>query len=556
MTNFEEAFKRLDQFIEQKMRVTNVPGMAVAVTDRERLLRVSTYGFADVAAQTPVTPEMLFEIGSIGKSFTSIALLQLREEGQLDLHEPVTRYLPWFEVQSEYEPITPHHLMSHTAGIITGPDFPGDPHYEVWALRETEATAPPGTYFHYSNIGYKTLGVVMEDLLGQPYGDIIQARILDPLEMTATEPIITNETRKRLAVGYEAYCDDRPLPRGRPLAPATWLEHAEGAGSIASTPADMAAYLRMLMNRGQGPRGHILSEGGFDLMTRCVIEAKEEGEGSFYGYGLGIRESDSHTTIGHGGGMVGYYSYMLADMDDGLGVVVLMNGPGGQSDEEIANLALKLLRAALHDQELPPVPPTDPTKIENGAEYAGTYRACPACPERSRGKHGRKAGAQPFTLVAEGGRLMLRYGDERIVLERRGPDRFHVDHPGFALFLLRLGREEGEVVEAFHGPDWYTNERYAGPTTFDYPEEWDAYPGHYCSHNPWLTNFRVVLRKGALALIHPSGDEEPLVPLGDGIFRVGEEERSPERIRFAPILNGQALRANLSCGEYYRTFTR
>jgi len=168
----------------------------------------------------------------------------------------------------------------------------------------------------------------------------------------------------------------------------------------------------------------------------------------------------------------------------------------------------------------------------------------------------RRAGAKALTLVAEGDRLTLHYGDERVVLERRGPDRFYVDHPDFALFLLRLGRKEGEVVEAFHGPDWYTNERYAGPTTFDYPEEWDAYPGHYCSHNPWLTNFRVVLRKGALALIHPSGDEEPLVPLGDGIFRVGEEERSPERIRFAPILNGQALCANLSCGEYYRTFTR
>jgi hypothetical protein len=142
------------------------------------------------------------------------------------------------------------------------------------------------------------------------------------------------------------------------------------------------------------------------------------------------------------------------------------------------------------------------------------------------------------------------------VLERRGPDRFYVDHPDFALFLLRFEREKEEVVEAFHGPNWYANERYTGPTTFGYPEEWDAYPGHYCSHNPWLTNFRVVLRKGALALIYPSGDEEPLVPLGDGIFRVGEEERSPERIRFVPILNGQAIRANLSSGEYYRTFTR
>jgi len=381
--------------------------------------------------------------------------------------------------------------------------------------------------------------VVLEELLGQPYGDIIQERILDLMGMIATEPIITNETRKRLAVGYEAFYDDRPLPRGRPLAPATWLEHAGGAGSIASTPADMASYLRMLMNQGQGPRGPILSEESFDLMSQRIIKAAEEGDGSFYGYGLGIRESDGHTYIGHGGGMIGYYSYILADMDDGLGVVVLMNGPGGRSDEEIANLALKLLRAALRDQELPPMPPTDPTKIENGAEYVGTYRACD----------------KTLILVAEGERLILRYGDERIALERRGPDRFYVDHPDFALFLLRFGREKRGVVEAFHGPDWYTNDRYTGPTTFDHPQEWNDYPGHYRSHNPWLTNFRIVLRKGALALVEPSGEEEPLVPLGSGVFRVGEDDRSPERIRFDTVINGHALRANLSCGDCYRAFT-
>lgn len=252
MTNFEEAFKRLDQFIEQKIKVLNIPAVAVAVTNREKLLHELIHGYADIAAQTLITPDKLFEIGSIGKSFTSIAILQLMEEGRLDLHEPVIRYLPWFEVQSNYEPITLHHLMSHTASIITGVDFPGVPHYEVWALRETEATTPPGTYFHYSNTGYKTLGVILEELLGQPYGDIIQARILDPLGMTTSEPIVTNETRKRLAVGYEAYYDDRPLTPNRQLAPATWLEHAEGAGSIASTAAEMTTYLRMLMNWGSG----------------------------------------------------------------------------------------------------------------------------------------------------------------------------------------------------------------------------------------------------------------------------------------------------------------
>jgi CubicO group peptidase (beta-lactamase class C family) len=353
MVAFEDAFKRLDQFVEQKMKASNIAGMAIALTDREKLLRVSTYGYADVAAKRPVMPETLFEIGSITKSFTSLAVLQLWEEGRLDLHEPVTRYLPWFQIQSEYEPITLHHLMSHTAGIVRGAVFLGDPRYEVWTLRETEATAPPGTYYHYSNAGYKTLGVVIEEIGGQPFGDIIQARLLDPLEMAATDPIITNETRKRLAVGYEAFYDDRPPAPGRPFATGTWLEYVAADGSIASTPADMAAFVRMLINRGQGPLGRIVSEESFDLMTRQVIAAREERRDCFYGYGLEIHESDGCTYIAHGGGMVGYYSWMLADMSNGLGVVVLMNGPGDGSDEEIADFALKLLRAALHDQELP-----------------------------------------------------------------------------------------------------------------------------------------------------------------------------------------------------------
>ena len=133
-----------------------------------------------------------------------------------------------------------------------------------------------------------------------------------------------------------------------------------------------------------------------------------------------------------------------------------------------------------------------------------------------------------------------------------GTDLF-VDHPDYALFLLRFGRQNGKVVEAFHGPDWYTNDRYTGPTTFDHPQEWDAYPGQYISHNPELTDIRIVLRKGVPTLIHAAGDEAPMVPLGGAVFRVGEDDRWPERIRFDTIVDGRAFRAVLSCGNYYRT---
>ncbi len=536
MALYQETFDRLEQFIEQKRRETNVPGIAIAVTNRERTLRVATYGYADIAARTPVTPDTLFEIGSIGKSFTSIVLLQLHDAGRLDLHAPVTRYLPWFRVQSGHAPITVHHLMSHTASIIMGTDFAPDSRYEVWALRDTETGSPPGEWFHYSNVGYKALGYLLEEVLGQTYGDIIQSRILDPLGMTATAPVFTHETRIRLAVGYQSLYDDRPGRVDDPLVPATWLEYGSGDGSIASTPADMATYLRMLLNRGQVQRGRVLSEQSFSLMMQRVIETDEEGR--FYGYGLHTEARDGHTLIGHGGGMVGYVSMILGDMDDGLGAVVLSNGSADTF--EIARFALSLLRAALHDQEPPPLPSVaDRTKIENAADYVGMY----------------KQDEKTLTLVAEDEQLILQYGGERVTLERRGPDRFYADHPDFARFLLIFRREDGRVVEAFHGSGWYITDRYSGPAVFDYPKIWEAYPGHYRSHNPWFSNFRVILRKGQLVMIFPWGDEQELAPLDDGSFRIGDNARSPGRIRFDAVANGRALRANASGCDYYLVFT-
>ena len=546
-TNLKKAYERLDQFIEQYMEGSNFPGLAIALTDREKLLHISAHGLADVSAQTPVTPDTLFEIGSIGKSFVSLALLQLCDEGKLDPHKPITHYVPWFKIQSKFEPLTPHHLMSHTGGIVWGAFFPSA-RYEAWSLRETKATTPPGTHFRYSNAGYDTLGIVLEDVSGQSYADFLQEHIFDPLGMTQSHPTITNKTRQDLSVGYWTFYYDRPLNRGGVLAPATWLETDAGAGSPASTVTDMASYLRMYLNRGQGPQGEIISEESFEMMTQKVIKSDWLRKDSFYGYGLNIHEEDGHTYLSHGGGMVGYSAFIMMDMDEGLGAVVLTNGLGNPG--QVVLYALKLLRAALDGQELPELPPPpDPTKIKNAADYAGTYRA---------GTY--QSDTKSFTLAAKGENLILNYGDERIALEQHIPDNFYVNHPDLLHFLLRFSRnKDGKVVEAFHGADWYVNDDYTGETDFDYPAEWNAFAGHYQSHNPFRSNFRIVLRKGALALIFFAGDdsglEELLVPLDDGVFRVGEEEFSPERISFNTLINGQMIRARLSCYDFYRVST-
>jgi hypothetical protein len=330
------------------------------------------------------------------------------------------------------------------------------------------------------------------------------------------------------------------------LVPATWLETESGDGSIASTPGDMAVYLRMLLNRGQGTQDRLLSEAGFATMTERVIAIEEGDEPTRYGYGISTFTVDGHTYIGHPGGMVGYSAAMLGDLDDGLGVIVLVNGPG--RPWAISRQALALMRAVQHDDAVPAlVEPPDPTLTDDAASYVGVYSG--------------EAGT--FRVDAVDGRLILEHDGHRVVLEPYfDADTFIVPHPAYDRFVLSFGRhaDTGDVVELFHGPGWYVNDRYQGPTSFDATPEWDAFQGHYRTHNPWATNFRVVRRKGQLWLIFPTApdgfeDEQPLVPLGDGSFRASAEETSPERVRFDVVVDGKALRAVLSDGVYERDFT-
>jgi CubicO group peptidase (beta-lactamase class C family) len=344
MTTLKAAYEALDAYIDQNLKTMNVPGMAIGLTDHEKLLCVSTYGFSNLAAGSPVRPETLFEIGSISKSFACTVILQLQEEGRLNVHQPVITYLPWFQVQSRFEPITLHHIMTHTAGLIGGGDAMVGSQSEVWALREIETSVPPGSFFHYSNVGYKVLGLILERLLNQSIAEIFCERLFEPLGMTQSQPVLTHNTRRTLAVGYEPFYDDRPLPPGGLLAPATWLEGDSPDGAISSSVVDMAAYMRMLLNRGRGPNGFLLPKQNFDLLTQCAVQPDDGYHGEFYGYGLNVGVKDGSFCIWHGGGMVGYRSTMKLDMENGLGVIVLTNGPSCHGDASIDALGWYGLR--------------------------------------------------------------------------------------------------------------------------------------------------------------------------------------------------------------------
>jgi D-alanyl-D-alanine carboxypeptidase len=514
----------LRAYVEELLAVQGFPGFAAAVTDRERLLASETFGYANLDARTPVSRDTRFEFGSIGKTFTSVLLLQLREEGLVDLDAPVTRYLPWFEVRSEHAPITIHHLLTHSSGLMVGADPSANSRFDVWALRDTVVGFPPGARYLYSNVGYRTLGFVVEELTGMPYPEALRRRILEPLGLDATDPALTNEGRHRLAIAYERLHDDRPARRTDPWVPAPWLETGTGDGSLAGTVEDLAIFLRALLTRGGG----LLSPGSFELMATPAIEADD---GWWYGYGLELRERDGRHEIRHGGSMPGFGATMHGDLDTGLGVALAVNATDeADLTESVAEAILDLFRAGID-----PPAVRDPLSVANATDYAGLYTG--------------DAGA--VRVSAEGDRLFLNVG---VPLERRGrrPDRFFADHPNFALFLLDFRREEdGSVVAAVHGGDVYRRDGTATSKPGTTPPEWDAYVGHYRAYNPWYTNFRVVLRANELVVVLPWGMELPLEPLAGGSFRAGDEW-SPERLRFDAIVDGAALRVDFSGESYYR----
>src|SRR5215216_6365727 len=144
----QPVFAKLDEFIVRHMHETGAPGLTLALANRDGLIRVSTYGYADTKAGSRVVPETMFEIGSISKSFVSLALMQLRDEGKLDLNKPIVEYLPWLKINSKFAPVTTHHILSHTAGL------PGAPLLLDALLAELWTAYEPGKRFLYSNTGY------------------------------------------------------------------------------------------------------------------------------------------------------------------------------------------------------------------------------------------------------------------------------------------------------------------------------------------------------------------------------------------------------------------
>ncbi len=540
--------ERIDAIARRALAESEAQGMAIGIAtgNGDRILR--TYGFANRDAGIPVANETLFEIGSISKSFLAIVFMQLVAEGKIDLHAPVTDYLPWFSLRSDHAPITIHHLLCHTAGLPTGFAHHPDGILELWELRNVRAGAP-GEFWHYSDAGYGLLGVLVETVLGQPFDTILTERVLQPLGFEASTASVTSELRPSLAVGYKRQFDDRPWRSGGSVFPATWMETSSGAGSIVMDVSEMLGYAEFLLRTWNGEDSPVLTSAQLRAMVYPSLlppSAVEEG----YGYGLSWgTDEDSETpdqvaTLSHGGDMVGYESGLIVDIANGICVVMLANG--AVPNYQMTNDLRRLVAASIAGEPLPVLPAETLRSYVGADAWTGNWRSSQRAIE---------------IVLADDG-LTLIDAQQRIPVQRysrRSNYYLSVVHPDWDRFLLEAERDDsdddtlGPIVKLHHGGETFVRDGAPRPGISDCPSEWNGYIGLYRSYNPWYPVIRIVLREGTLVMIDAGGEVSTLVPEDDG-FRVGTQPPNFDWLRFDPVIDGQAQGIHFETGAVYSRF--
>src|SRR5688572_13123484 len=335
---FPEIEKLFNTFAER------MPGAVMGIIVDGELVWVKAAGIREATNKAPVTPETVFRIASMTKSFTAVAILKLRDEGKLSLDDPVTRYVPALAdlpyPTSDSPAITIRHLLTHSEG------FPEDNAWGDRQLAQTDETmrarmragipfsTVPGTAYEYSNYGFAMLGQIIAKASGRPYADYMRDNILRPLGMNSTTFEKSEVPQDRIALGYRR--EDNAW-KAEPI-----LAHGSfGAmGGLWTNTHDLARWVAFLMSafppRDEADRGPVKRSSVREMQQlwrmspgstfRTTTDAPLQLNVSGYGYGLGVAQDCRFAyVIGHGGGLPGYGSLMRWLPGYGVGLIAMSN---------------------------------------------------------------------------------------------------------------------------------------------------------------------------------------------------------------------------------------
>lgn len=338
----ETLAAELERRIRHEQRDQRLPSIAAAVLrDGERVWE-SAVGVADVTGGREATPDTQYRLGSITKTFTAAAIMQLRDAGKLDLDDALDKHV----AAAAHAP-TLRRLLSHTSGLQR------ETQDDAWlkarfadvpelldTLGEAEQVLPPGARYHYSNLAFALLGIVVERVSGVPYAQYVQDRLLAPLGLTRT----SFEPQEPAAVGYllqpyvEGVWDEAPVTTG------AWI----AAGQMWGTVRDLCTWASFLAE----PDESVLARRSVEEMrTVQTIEDHVRWSGG-YGLGLMLQRDGDRILAGHGGSMPGFIAAVYVSPGDKIGVGILTNS----STAALGELAKKLVAATVDQWPVPPAP--------------------------------------------------------------------------------------------------------------------------------------------------------------------------------------------------------
>jgi D-alanyl-D-alanine carboxypeptidase len=334
----------IDDYVTLQMQRQHVPGLTLGVLQQGRVVRVKGYGMADVERQVRATPDTVYEIGSITKQFTAVALMLLVERGSAGLDDPLGQYLD--DIPTHWKPVTLRQLLTHTSGV---PDYEAVMGYDSYRnlMKPQDVYAyvaakpldfAPGSKWNYSNTGYFLLTQVIEKLGGEPYATFVSRNVLAPAGMTHTRDSSPTDLIQNRAAGYEFTDKLRNRDAIQPSATG-------GAGMLVATAGDMLRWSQFVARRA------LLKAASWD---QIVTEAKlSDGTGTGYGFGWFTNPMHGHRSLNHSGGTAGFTANLLLLPDDALTIVVLANSgsanPNSITDHIARDLVPALRYTAIQD---------------------------------------------------------------------------------------------------------------------------------------------------------------------------------------------------------------
>lgn len=314
---------QLDALMDKELRAQKIPGAAVAVLRDGAIVVAKGYGLANVEHDVPVTPDTIFQSGSLGKMFTATAVMLEVEQGKIALDDPVSKYLPG--TPPSWSGVTVRNLLTHTSGIPNyGEDFDYRRDYSDDDLLKIAYALPlsfkPGARWSYSNTGYEMLGILVRKATGRSYLDILQKDVFAPLGMKTARGISDSDIVPHRAAGYHLV--DGALKNQDWVSPSM---NSTADGSLYFSLNDMIAWAR-----GVEQQKLLGADGWRQVYTPVRLNS---GKSYHYGFGWQVQQAAGQPHYSHGGSWQGFKTFYSRYLGDGLSVILLSNSAETKVDE-------------------------------------------------------------------------------------------------------------------------------------------------------------------------------------------------------------------------------